>query len=713
MVDINPDHIFEVPDTPDRIQQSTCPVSSPAARRGIAKAAGTPLPSRRIKFKITNNSIQGQSSRGNASSVSPAPLDAGDIFKQAELARLLPVAEDPEARSSLLKSGRTIETSVENEKVPKKSGLDQSMNISNNINCRGSGERDRSCQIRKGDISARDANSCNADFLCLGSGLPTTTVGKPRNRMGTITFKKPKEVVGANVCSVSSPREGKGEEITDKGTTGISSSTPSIVPQRHVGQRKLVRNGCISPSNIAKRSLKVDEKREICSTSGLLHYPDTQVDASGKGNVIDLTDSSPIIRRQGNTATDMEKRSGRKSAIGRAGETVIPLAANQVNSIFSEGNKNKGKEISHDVVGAKQSGEAYMRRVCPRSMGDSSSVANNDHTGIGSEQGKMTNSCGRESGSSEQSNLDRASAAGDSNNSIEGGDNNNSIGGAKTLQTASFVNRTIRISSRKRKRIASSYHPGESSSSVDVDQPRVASSDSTAARNHTTHRHHIPVVDIDDICSPEVRPSLSGIGSSNRTSVDPNIREQLESDELLARQLQEQLYNETPHVVPTEEIDAIIAMSLQHEDNAQPTSRTARRFQSTTRGPRVLRSTVPQHANRVRYDSNNRRIIYQRALSRYPAAHIQPNIDLNDYDALLALDENNHQHAGASESQINNLPQSVIQSNIEEPCAVCLDNPSIGDTIRRLPCFHMFHKECIDEWLRRKKLCPVCKSGIT
>lgn len=80
------------------------------------------------------------------------------------------------------------------------------------------------------------------------------------------------------------------------------------------------------------------------------------------------------------------------------------------------------------------------------------------------------------------------------------------------------------------------------------------------------------------------------------------------------------------------------------------------------------------------------------------------------------------------------------QSNsIEEPCAVCLENPSVGDTIRHLPCFHKFHKDvcsmivvfhlpslnpavsdvdlfftfqCIDEWLRRKKLCPICKSEI-
>uniref|UniRef100_A0A0D9W728 RING-type domain-containing protein n=1 Tax=Leersia perrieri TaxID=77586 RepID=A0A0D9W728_9ORYZ len=697
-----------VPDTPDRIQQSACPVSGPA-RKGITKAAGNQLPSRRIKFKITNSSVQVQSSRGNAGSVPSAPLDAGDIFKQAELARLLTVAEDPAARPSLQKSGRTIQ----NEKRPEKLDLNQSRNM-------GPGGRDHSCQIRKKEVITQDANCCNADFLDLGSGIPTTTVGKPRNRMGTLTFNKPKGVVGANVCAIPSSREDKGEgkEIIDKGTNVPSSSSAlSIVPQRCVGQRKLVRNGCISPSNIAKTSLKVDEKREICSKSRLLHYPNTQLDAFEKGNVIDLTDNSPIIRRQGNTTADMENRPGRKLTISRAGETVIPSVANQVNSSnFSEGSSNKGKEISHDFMGAKQSGEAFMRRVSPRYMGDSSSGPNIDQ---GSEQGWRTTH-------NNTSKLPMPLSAGDSNNSIDG---------ATTMQTSSFVNRAIRISSRKRKHIPSLYHAGESSSFAD--QPRVASSASTAARNHTAQCHDIPIVDIDDICSPEARPTSSGIGYINETLVDPNIREQLESDELLARQLQEQLYNETPRVIPTEEIDAIVAMSLQHEEDPrvipteeidaivamslqheedeQQSSRTVRRFQNITSGTRVLRSSASQHASRrVGYDSGNRRPNYQRVLPRYPAARIQPNIDLNDYDALLALDENNHQHAGASESQINNLPQSVVQSNnIEEPCAVCLENPSVGDTIRRLPCFHMFHKECIDEWLRRKKLCPVCKSGIT
>ncbi|RYR66546.1 hypothetical protein Ahy_A03g012562 [Arachis hypogaea] len=61
---------------------------------------------------------------------------------------------------------------------------------------------------------------------------------------------------------------------------------------------------------------------------------------------------------------------------------------------------------------------------------------------------------------------------------------------------------------------------------------------------------------------------------------------------------------------------------------------------------------------------------------------------------LLALDEQNHQHTGASSNQINSLPESTIQNdNFAEACAIFLETPGKGEIIRHLPCLHKFHKD--------------------
>lgn len=45
-------------------------------------------------------------------------------------------------------------------------------------------------------------------------------------------------------------------------------------------------------------------------------------------------------------------------------------------------------------------------------------------------------------------------------------------------------------------------------------------------------------------------------------------------------------------------------------------------------------------------------------------------------------------------------------------CAVCLSDFGSGELIRRLPCKHVFHKGCIDNWLHRNKRCPLCMVAI-
>mmetsp|Transcript_14186 Transcript_14186/g.26692 ORF Transcript_14186/g.26692 Transcript_14186/m.26692 type:complete len:497 (-) Transcript_14186:1633-3123(-) len=54
--------------------------------------------------------------------------------------------------------------------------------------------------------------------------------------------------------------------------------------------------------------------------------------------------------------------------------------------------------------------------------------------------------------------------------------------------------------------------------------------------------------------------------------------------------------------------------------------------------------------------------------------------------------------------------ETVPSSEDNKKCMVCLDDYEVGATVKTLPCFHLFHKHCIDEWLTRNTSCPVCKT---
>lgn len=84
--------------------------------------------------------------------------------------------------------------------------------------------------------------------------------------------------------------------------------------------------------------------------------------------------------------------------------------------------------------------------------------------------------------------------------------------------------------------------------------------------------------------------------------------------------------------------------------------------------------------------------------------HLPP--DSNILDADSGFIENSPERViGLSEPS-----ESAHESS--EACGICATPYEKEDVIRKLQCNHYYHKDCIDEWFKRSKLCPICKQSI-
>lgn len=45
-------------------------------------------------------------------------------------------------------------------------------------------------------------------------------------------------------------------------------------------------------------------------------------------------------------------------------------------------------------------------------------------------------------------------------------------------------------------------------------------------------------------------------------------------------------------------------------------------------------------------------------------------------------------------------------------CCICTDKFDANKRIKRTPCQHVFHKECLEDWLKRSKTCPLCRNDL-
>lgn len=88
--------------------------------------------------------------------------------------------------------------------------------------------------------------------------------------------------------------------------------------------------------------------------------------------------------------------------------------------------------------------------------------------------------------------------------------------------------------------------------------------------------------------------------------------------------------------------------------------------------------------------------------SASPGENTSYNADARGISATL--------HQATFPLPLGHRPSSSVL--LSDGCAICLDELADGSDVSILPCYHIFHPECIDMWLSRENLCPLCKVNV-
>ncbi|CAJ2673659.1 unnamed protein product [Trifolium pratense] len=709
--------IVDVPDTPDR----------PNVGNHAKKFVGNPEKRGRdfpVAGEISNCS--------NYIILSPDkcyPSQNAPIFRRAQAEKVYGLGTSHSNGGEKMEKGKTVSS-----KVPSRSSHHGHFPVFDLTEENGQSQQPKPASSHRGsrDNTIEDKKEVKASIG--NSSLPLIT-GSSNTSRNAVTgkYKSDNKILIPNIFM------DRGKSIA---LSNDSQSQPKVENQlplpprpstatRGRGHKRLVRNGCISPHNIATRAKQSAEQSS----------PQTNdVEQTCAGHSVSSNTMSPI------SVDDIvaEERGGGR--VKGKGVLIHPSHGASARTIHTDS--------SSPVVNYEEASGSSNKPINSVGNWERQSGWRTTHNDVNGHHSRR---------SFNEKFIHRQNM-----NSIERRDTGSSQNGKDVGQSAGPSTIADSLTKRQRKRESSSRNPNVASHNSETIFVNSSGESSSSSRSH--------------VMDPDLLEYLSRSSFTNGLNEGLNDNDnnssvaramQLEADEMLARELQEQMYNDD--YFDDSWIDEHIARELQDEADLLHTSTVNNQIPHPSRAPRENRQP---HSRPHQNPSNRRRTMPQVTLSnrtsqlrsrmttrssrptmpsrgrgrgrgrgRLPRFPLDMDLDMrldilealedavgdfndmgmgddilnahrdfneDDYEMLLALDDHNHQHTGASTNLINSLPQSTVQTdNFTEDCAVCLETPVRGDIIRHLPCLHKFHKDCIDPWLGRKRSCPVCKSSLT
>eukprot|EP00035_Acanthoeca_spectabilis_P034481 m.29379 g.29379 ORF g.29379 m.29379 type:complete len:156 (-) comp6680_c0_seq1:1562-2029(-) len=139
---------------------------------------------------------------------------------------------------------------------------------------------------------------------------------------------------------------------------------------------------------------------------------------------------------------------------------------------------------------------------------------------------------------------------------------------------------------------------------------------------------------------------------------------------------------------------------------------------------RPSRSTSPQEEQPLIDDAGNNAnrsarspAPYNRFVEAALLQHLRQVYARNYAEQLINAEEAQMEQVKRV-TAIEGLPVTVCTEQLltslsdNAECTICMEDYTVGEELRFLPCMHMYHRHCVDDWLQRAATCPECNGSI-
>jgi hypothetical protein len=123
-----------------------------------------------------------------------------------------------------------------------------------------------------------------------------------------------------------------------------------------------------------------------------------------------------------------------------------------------------------------------------------------------------------------------------------------------------------------------------------------------------------------------------------------------------------------------------------------------------------------EEVEQIIFDEGYQEELVIKAVEQQIIDDLCPNPDAMTYEQLLDLEDNvGKVNRGLNIEQFDKLPikkyrKEKFKGNYQ--CIICMEEFIEKEKVKLLPCGHIFHINCIKQWLIKEKNCPFCKSEI-